>query len=490
MRLAHPRADALEECEAGHVSFQIDFNVGVYLQVWVRARGSANAYDEWRSFGPFSISLSTPVVALAADVTMPASAGTSITWTAAARGGVHRLEYQFVLYSSAEGRWQLVRDWSTGSTWLQVTTPADEGDIIVVVVVRSGSGGGSEAMAEAHGHISPPADSFVLTSTISGGRLPALSRQTYGVGYIPIATDNGLSISASPSSRMQVGFNAWMRTPDGGTPGVGLYENAKGNPDPVAGVPGLTVGACSSSSTGSFRILELEPGPTVGEYRLAADIRQRCGTDPTELFVAIRVNSSVPLFNMFPIVSNAPAIVGPGTAVTWTAAASSGTGPVEYRFIRYDWEQTAWTLVRDWSSDPHYRWMPTMADVGWHAVQVWARTAGSAVAYEDWRNSDTLIVAPVPLAVYDLQWDAARARTGEPLTLEAIAGGGTGDLEYRFVKFERAVGRWTVIREYAPSNFVAWTPEAAGDYDIQVWVREVGSTAAYDTWRWKPLRVK
>ena len=96
----------------------------------------------------------------------------------------------------------------------------------------------------------------------------------------------------------------------------------------------------------------------------------------------------------------------------------------------------------------------------------------------------------MPLAVYDLQWDAARARTGEPLTLEAIAGGGTGDLEYRFVKFERAVGRWTVIREYAPSNFAAWTPEAAGDYDIQVWVREVGSTAAYDTWRWKPLRVK
>ena len=176
--------------------------------------------------------------------------------------------------------------------------------------------------------------------------------------------------------------------------------------------------------------------------------------------------------------------------MTWTAAASSGTGPVDNRFIRYDLQQGTWALVRDWSGDSHYRWMPTLGDVGWYAVQVWARTAGSTVAYEDWRNSDTLVVAPLPLTVHDLQWDAARARAGEPLTLEAIAGGGRGDLEYRFVKFERTVGRWTLIREYAPSNRVEWTPEAAGDYDIQVWVREVGSTAAYDAWSGEPLGVK
>ena len=54
-----------------------------YLQVWVRARGSLNAYDEWRAFGPFTIGLSSPVVSLTSDVPLPAPAGTSITWTAA-----------------------------------------------------------------------------------------------------------------------------------------------------------------------------------------------------------------------------------------------------------------------------------------------------------------------------------------------------------------------------------------------------------------------
>ena len=461
-----------------------------YLQVWVRARGSLNAYDEWRAFGPFTIGLSSPVVSLTSDLPLPAPAGTSITWTALGRGGTNRLEYQFVRYSAAAGLWQIVRDWNTDPTWLQVTTPADEGEIIVVAVVRSGSAGGGEVMAEVRGLIGPPPDSFVLASTVAGGRLPAISMETYGFSFIPISTANGLSVSASASGAAQIGFSAWMVAPDGGTPGVGLYEHAEANHDQLAGIPGLAVGSCSSTISGSFRILELEQGNDGTASRLAADIRQRCGSDATELFAAIRYKSALPLFNMFPIVTNTPAIVGPGTVVTWTAAASSGTGPVEYRFLRYDMQHATWTLERDWSSDPDFRWMPGMENIGSYAVQVWARTAGSTVPYEGWRNSDTLIVAPVPLTVHDLQWDAARARAGEPLTLEAIAGGGTGDLEYRFVKFERAAGRWTVIREYGSSNRVEWTPAAAGDYDIQVWVREVGSAAAYDTWRSEPLSVK
>ena len=300
-----------------------------YLQVWVRARGSLNAYDEWRAFGPFTIGLSSPVVSLTSDLPLPAPAGTSITWTALGRGGTNRLEYQFVRYSAAAGLWQIVRDWNTDPTWLQVTTPADEGEIIVVAVVRSGSAGGGEVMAEVRGLIGPPPDSFVLASTVAGGRLPAISMETYGFSFIPISTANGLSVSASASGAAQIGFSAWMVAPDGGTPGVGLYEHAEANHDQLAGIPGLAVGSCSSTISGSFRILELEQGNDGTASRLAADIRQRCGSDATELFAAIRYKSALPLFNIFPIVTNTPVIVGPGTVVTWTAAASSGTGPVD-----------------------------------------------------------------------------------------------------------------------------------------------------------------
>ena len=282
-----------------------------------------------------------------------------------------------------------------------------------------------------------------------------------------------------------------MVAPDGGTPGVGLYEHAEAQPDQLAGIPGLTAGACSSTVSGSFRILELEQGTDGTASRLAADIRQRCGGDATELFAAVRYNSALPSVQHVPDRHEHSGDRRPRNRrdVDGRGVERHGAGRVPFPSVRHaagHMDARARLEQRSRLSLDAEPW----TNIGSYAVQVWARTAGSTVPYEGWRNSDTLIVAPVPLTIHDLQWDAARARAGEPLTLEAIAGGGTGDLEYRFVKFERAVGRWTVIREYGSSNRVEWTPEAAGDYDIQVWVREVGSAAAYDTWRSEPLRVK
>src|SRR5262249_35778689 len=43
-------------------------------------------------------------------------------------------------------------------------------------------------------------------------------------------------------------------------------------------------------------------------------------------------------------------------------------------------------------------------------------------------------------------------------------------------------GQWYVLRDYAPSKSVTWTPTAAGTYAFQVWVRRANSTAPYDAW--------
>ena len=289
-----------------------------------------------------------------------------------------------------------------------------------------------------------------------------------------------------------------MRGPDGGVPGVGLYENAESYPaDPIAGIPASDVSMfpmspCPTRVTRKFRVFELEydGGRTVA--RVAADIEQVCADARATIFVAVRINSTLPLFNMFPVTSNAPSTVGLGTSVTWTADASSGTGPVEYRFLLYSAQENAWTLVRDWSTDRPFTWTPSTSDYGAHLVQVWARTVGSAVAYEAWRNSDPIVIVPSPPRVYGLYWDAPHPRAGQPVTLEAVAGGGSGALEYRFVQFEYAVGRWSVIRDYAPSNRAVWTPPtgSSGEYDLQVWVREVGSMADYDAWAGAPFKLE
>jgi len=95
-----------------------------YLQVWIRARGSTNPYDTWRALGPFTIGASlASIVSLTSDVSAPVASGTSIRWTAAAHGGTLRLEYQFVRYSAARARWEIVRDWGPDPFWARRRLP-------------------------------------------------------------------------------------------------------------------------------------------------------------------------------------------------------------------------------------------------------------------------------------------------------------------------------------------------------------------------------
>ena len=75
------------------------------------------------------------------------------------------------------------------------------------------------------------------------------------------------------------------------------------------------------------------------------------------------------------------------------------------------------------------------------------------------------------------------ASVGTPITWSAAASGGhTTGLEYRFMLLNTATG-WSVLREYSTSRSVVWTPSQAGTYALQVWVRSVGASEAYEDWQ-------
>lgn len=46
--------------------------------------------------------------------------------------------------------------------------------------------------------------------------------------------------------------------------------------------------------------------------------------------------------------------VAPGTPLTWTAAATGGTAPLEFQFWRYDATAGTWAVVQDWSASRTY----------------------------------------------------------------------------------------------------------------------------------------
>jgi hypothetical protein len=110
---------------------------GTYLlQVWARKVGSAAAYDVWTGTEYLTVeSAPARLLSVTPNVTVPAAAGTPITWTAVGSGGTAApLQYLFYLHTEGSG-WTLLRNYGSSNsvTW----TPAQPGTYGIQVWVRS-----------------------------------------------------------------------------------------------------------------------------------------------------------------------------------------------------------------------------------------------------------------------------------------------------------------------------------------------------------------
>jgi hypothetical protein len=79
-----------------------------------------------------------------------------------------------------------------------------------------------------------------------------------------------------------------------------------------------------------------------------------------------------------------------GAKVTFTAAATGGSGSYEYQFVRRD-PQGVWTTVRAYSSAATWTWGTTGAATGTYSIQVWARNAGSTGTYDTWAGRSFIL---------------------------------------------------------------------------------------------------
>jgi hypothetical protein len=122
---------------------------GTYVvQAYVRNAGSAAAYDAWTNSGFFTIGGGAPAqgVSLTADRTLPAPAGTTVTWTAVAtRGTAGPLQYRFVRLNQATGVWSVVQEYSSSNKFTWITTSGDQGNYLLQMWVKSA---GSSAQYE------------------------------------------------------------------------------------------------------------------------------------------------------------------------------------------------------------------------------------------------------------------------------------------------------------------------------------------------------
>lgn len=131
--------------------------------------------------------------------------------------------------------------------------------------------------------------------------------------------------------------------------------------------------------------------------------------------------------------------------------------------------QTSYTPVGiDWSRPQFF------------AVQAYT-TSGSTSTLSD----EVKWLPPAAVEIADLHVSAGYPLLiGKPVTWKASLKGPARPAEYKFFIYRRT--GWVLAQDYGRSNAYTWTPtwdDQGGPYHVQVWVRTIGSSAEFESWR-------
>ncbi len=286
------------------------------------------------------------VTELIADRASPVAPGTVVTWTATATGGTAPLQYQFWLYSPGSG-WSVLQSYSPSASvsW----EPASAGSYTVQVWVRSA--GSTATYDDWRNSMNLVVSSPLTVSSITANRTS------------PVAPGTTVTWTASATGgTAPLQYQFWLYSPSSGWSLLQAYSTS----NTVSWVPA-----------------------SAGTYTVQAWVRSAGSTatyDAWKNSTAMAVTSPLVVTSVTP---DPTSPVGVGTPVTWTAAASGGTAPLQYQFWVYS-SATGWSLLQAYGTSATAAWVP--ASAGTYTVQVWVRSAGSTATYDAWHNSVPIIV--------------------------------------------------------------------------------------------------
>ncbi len=159
-----------------------------------------------------------------------------------------------------------------------------------------------------------------------------------------------------------------------------------------------------------------------------------------------------------------------GTTVTFSAVASGGLAP--YQFKWWVLEGSTWKVGQDWGTSATFNWRPTTA--GDYMVAVWARNKGvkanasEALAQVSYKVTGTASTAPLSITSFTSNLASPQV-TGTTITFQAVATGGEAPYQFKWWVYDGSA--WRVAQNWNSSATLAWRPTTAGDYMVAVWVR-------------------
>ncbi len=212
-------------------------NSAYRLGVWVRSAGNTSDVDEANQSAYFAIAAAAAArvtsITLVPDRQAPQAVGTSVTFTAAAVGGVAPHSYKWWLYDGAQ--WILLRDWAAGAAFVWQPTAAnanaklgvwtrsagstsdvDESNISVSFPITAASKVTSVILTPDRTAPQPAGTTVRWTATAAGGVAPLSYRWWIDDGLqwtalTPWTTDNVIAWTPPrPNEAFRIGV--WVRS--------------------------------------------------------------------------------------------------------------------------------------------------------------------------------------------------------------------------------------------------------------------------------------
>ncbi len=376
-------------------------------------------------------------VSLTANKAMPVPEGTPITFTANATGGTAPLQYQFLQYSEALG-WKVAQAYSAlnSYTWF----PGRGNNAIQVWVRNNGSTAAYDAYA--------------------------------GTGMFLVTTSTAKVTSFTSSVALPPMLNVpvtWTAAATGGVAGVEYqfmrFSVATGWQIGQAYSPVNTYTWYPPLGTSIVQVWVRNIGTSVQYQDWASSGLFTIGSSPAKI-AALTANVAPPS--------------APGVPVTWTAVGAGGAGALEYKFFLYNQAFGTWSVLRNWGASNQATWIPAPGDSSLYLVQVWVRTAGTLVAYEDWKNTPFFSITTSTGLTLTANRSLGTLHQGDVVRFTAAVTGDPGPWEYKFFTYNGTT--WmNGTPGYSAQNVFDWVV-SAGARAVQVWIRPIGSAAAWERW--------
>jgi hypothetical protein len=309
-----------------------EYRVGV----WIRSTGNTKDAPEASAAQPLLVTRSSVAsVTLSADRVAPQLPGTTVTFAAATVAGTPPVQYRWWVYSPDHG-WVVARDWGTTPTFSW--TPATENAAYRVGVwaraADTAEGAAPDATASMPFAIERP---HVASVAITADR-PA-----------PQAPGTSITFTAIPSGGTAPQHFKWF-----------AYD----------GTAWTIVGDWNVSPTLTWTPSAANPDYRIGVWARSADSARDAADATASLSFAI----AVPRVTDVTIASSLASPLLEGATVTFTASASGGIQPYEYKWLVFN--GVAWTAVTAWSPGSTFAWTDSPVNP-LRRVGVWVRSAGS-----------------------------------------------------------------------------------------------------------------